>query len=334
MVNAKKVLVTGGGGFLGSAIVGELLKKKFFVKSFSRKFYPQLENLGVEQIQGDLVNENQVNKACSNCELVFHVAARPQLWGTWDDFFCTNVTGTKNVINACKKNKIKRLVYTSSPSVVFDGSDMEDIAESVPYPEKFAGFYSETKAMAEQMVRNVASEDFNTIILRPPLIWGPDNNCHIVSTIIKRAKSLKRIGRSDDLVDTTYIDNAADAHILAAEQLKSDPSLSGNIYFISQDDPVSKWDLADKFLDAANLEPIKGRVSFKTAYLAGAFFEFIYSVFKIQHDPPMTRFAAKELATSHWFDISRAKNDLGYVPKVTIDQGLEKLKQWFEKQNG
>ncbi|MCK5310528.1 MAG: NAD-dependent epimerase/dehydratase family protein [Desulfobacteraceae bacterium] len=328
----ENVLVTGGGGFLGKAIVKKLLIKGFCVKSFSRNHYSELDKLGVKQIQGDLQNFNQIDDAFKDCDLVFHVAAKAGIWGRRDDFFGVNVIGTENVINACKNNKISRLIYTSSPSVVFDGTDMEGVDEQVPYPAKFEGYYPETKAIAEKLVVKETCEDLKTVILRPHLIWGPEDN-HIVPGIIQRAKKIKKIGRLDDLVDTIYIDNAADAHILAAEKLKSDASISGNIYFVSQDKPVSKWYIADKFLEAAGLPPIKGRVSARTAYIAGAVFEFIYSVFNIIKDPPITKFAAKEAAGSHWFDISKAKKELGYVPKVSIEQGLKQLKQWFEKEN-
>lgn len=328
----ENVLVTGGGGFLGKAIIKKLLGKNFFVKSFSRKYYSELEQLGVKQIQGDLQYLNQINAACKDCDLVFHVAAKPGIWGTWNEFYGINVTGTENVIKACKNNNISRLIYTSSPSVVFDGKDMEGVDENVPYPDKYEGFYPETKAIAEKIVIQQTSKKLKTIILRPHLIWGPEDN-HVVPGIISRAKKLKKVGRHDDLTDTIFIDNAADAHILAAEKLKANASLSGNIYFISQDDPVSKWYMADKFLEAAGLSPIKGRVSAKTAYIAGAVFEFWYSLFRIKKDPPMTKFAAKELATSHWFNISKAKEDLGYEPKVSIEQGLKQLKQWLDKKN-
>ncbi len=332
MINKETVLVTGGGGFLGKAIVKKLLTKGFLVKSFSRKYYPELEKLGVVQTQGDLVHSDQVNKACKGCDLVFHVAAKPGLWGTRNEFYSVNVTGTENIINACKKNKISRLIYTSSPSVVFDGKDMEGVDESVPYPEKFEGYYSETKAIAEQMVVKASSIDLHTITIRPPFIFGPEDN-HIMPTIIERARKLKKIGRTDDLIDFIYIDNAVDAHILAAEKLRFNSLLSGNIYFVSQDNPISKWDIADKFLEFAGFPPIEGRVSGTTAYFVGAVFELIYRIFRIKKVPPITRFAAKEAATSHWFDISKAKEELGYVPNVSIDQGLKNLKEWFEKKN-
>ena len=327
-METKNVLVTGGGGFLGKAIVKKLLRKKIKVSSFSRRFYPDLENMGVTQVQGDLTDQKAVVKAFRNIDAVFHVAAKPGIWGPFEEFFQANVTGTENVISACLENNIKQLIYTSSPSVIFDENDHENIDETAPYPKKYLAPYPETKAMAEKLVKSAAEKGLNTIIIRPHLIWGPEDN-HLVPGIVNRAKKLKRVGRKDDLVDTIYIDNAADAHVLAYQKLLENPLLSGNIYFISQDEPVSKWEMANAFLDAAGLPPIKGHVSGRTAYIAGLIFEFVYKLFNIKKDPPMTRFVAKELATSHWFNISKAKKDLGYYPKVSTKEGLHRLKLWF-----
>ncbi|MBU1194903.1 MAG: NAD-dependent epimerase/dehydratase family protein [Proteobacteria bacterium] len=324
----KNVLVTGGAGFLGKAIVKKLLKKDLNVTSFSRIFYPELEMMGVMQVQGDLADKKAVLNAVKKIDAVFHVAAKPGLWGPFEQFYQTNVVGTQNVIEACFKNKVSQLIYTSSPSVIFDQYDMENVDETVPYPSKYLAPYPETKALAEKLVRKAAQDGLNTIILRPHLIWGPEDN-HVVPGIIQRAKSLKQVGRKDDLVDTIYVDNAADAHILACEKLLENPSLSGNIYFISQDEPISKWVMANAFLEAAGLAPIKGHVSGRTAYFAGMLCEAVYKIFRIKEEPPMTRFAAKELSTSHWFNISKAKKDLGYYPKVSTQEGLERLKQWL-----
>jgi len=324
----KNAMVTGGGGFLGKAIVKKLLEKQIKVTSFSRTFYPELEAMGVVQIQGDLVNKIDVETALDKMDVVFHVAAKPGIWGPYEAFFQANVTGTRNVISASLKNNVKQLIYTSSPSVIFDEFDMENVDESVSYPEKYLAPYPETKAMAEKFVKNPVKKGLNTIIIRPHLIWGPEDN-HLVPGIIRRAKTLKRVGRKDDLVDTIYVDNAADAHILAFEKLLENPLLSGNVYFVSQDEPVSKWAMANAFLDAAGYPPIKGHISAKTAYIAGSIFEVVYKLLQIKKDPPMTRFAAKELATSHWFNISKAKKELGYRPRVSTEQGLKKLKQWF-----
>jgi nucleoside-diphosphate-sugar epimerase len=321
------VLVTGGGGFLGKAIVKKLVKKNLRVFSFSRNFYPELEPMGVTQIQGDLADKTAVVKAVKTMDAVFHVAAKPGIWGPFKDFFQTNVMGTKHVILGCLEHGVNQLIYTSSPSVIFDETDMENVDESVAYPARYLAAYPRTKAMAEQLVKDAAEKGLNSIILRPHLIWGPEDN-HLFPKIVKQAARLKQIGRTDDLIDTIYVDNAAHAHVLAREKLAENPSLSGNVYFISQDEPVSKWKMINAFLDAAGLPPIKGHVSARTAYVAGAIFEGAYKVFRIKSDPPMTRFVAKELSTSHWFSISRAKKDLGYRPEVSTREGLHRLKRW------
>ncbi|MGD9823403.1 NAD-dependent epimerase/dehydratase family protein [Desulfobacter sp.] len=324
------ILVTGGGGFLGKALVRKLVDKGETVCSFSRSRYPALDQLGVSQIQGDLTDINAVTDALKGMKTVFHTAAKPGIWGAYDEYFRINVTGTVHVIDACMKNKVGQLIHTSSPSVVFDDKDMHGANELVPYPDTYLAPYPETKALAEKEIIKAAGQGLSVIILRPHLIWGPEDN-HLVPGIISRASRLKIIGPDTDLVDTIYVDNAADAHILAAEKLSLNPDLSGNIYFISQDAPMSKWTLANAFLAAAGLPPIKGHVSGNTAYAAGWLFEFIYRTLGIKKDPPMTRFAARELATSHWFDISRAKNDLGYVPKISTQEGLKRLKAWLNR---
>lgn len=323
-------LVTGGGGFLGKALVRKLVDKGETVFSFSRSRYSELDKLGVSQIQGDLTDAGAVANALKGMDTVFHTAAKPGIWGDYDEYFRINVTGTVHVIEACMKNKVGQLIHTSSPSVVFDDKDMRGANEFVPYPDKYLAPYPETKALAEKEVIKAAGKGLSVIILRPHLIWGPEDN-HLLPGIISRASRLKIIGPDNDLVDTIYVDNAADAHILAAEKLSQNPDLSGNIYFISQDAPISKWTLANAFLAAAGLPPIKGHVSGNTAYAAGWLFEFIYRTLGIKRDPPMTRFAAKELATSHWFDISRAKNDLGYVPKISTREGLKHLEAWLKR---
>jgi nucleoside-diphosphate-sugar epimerase len=326
----KQVLVTGGGGFLGKALVKKLLRENIGVTSFSRHLHPSLTQMGVSQIQGDLTDADAVRRAVSGMDTVFHVAARPGVWGPYESYYAVNVTGTKNGVDACRSAGVKRLIYTSSPSVVFDENDMENADESVPYPDTYLAPYPETKAAAEKRVRRAAEQGLHVIILRPHLIWGPEDN-HLVPGILKRAKRLKIIGSTDDRVDTIYVDNAALAHVLAAKKLEENPALSGNIYFISQDDPVSKWEMANAFLDAAGLPPIRGRISAKTAYAAGWCFETIYRLLGIISEPPMTRFVAKELATSHWFDISRAKKDLGYVPEISTQEGLKRLKAWLSR---
>ena len=327
---SEKVLVTGGGGFLGSAIVKRLVKRGDRVVSFSRRFYPELAAMGVQQIQGDISDKTAVEQAFKEVNLVFHVAAKPPPWGGFSAYYRTNVIGTLNVITACKQFNVSRLVYTSSPSVIFDGTDMEGVDESVPYPEKYHAHYPKTKAMAEQSVIAAGDEGLRTIILRPHLIWGPRDN-HLVPRIIERANRLVKVGDGRNLVDTIYIDNAAEAHLLADQALEANPGLTGNIYFLSQDEPIPLWDMVNQILAAGGKPPVSKSISPAAAYAIGRVCEWIFTLLGLDSDPPMTRFMARELATSHWFDISAAKKDLGYQPEVSTEEGLWRLAQWLRK---
>jgi len=325
---SHRVLVTGGGGFLGGAIVRSLIRRGETVRSFSRGFYSELEALGVEQVQGDLFDAVAVESACREVDTVFHTAAKAGVWGPVRTFYRTNVIGTRNVIEACRKQSVPHLVYTSSPSVVFDGSDMEGIDESVPYPDRYLAHYPRTKAEAERRVRSAADSHLKTITLRPHLIWGPGDN-HLVPRIIARARHLRRVGPGDNRVDTVYIDNAADAHLLAAESIRAHPGLSGRVYFISQGEPIPLWDMIDAILNAAELPPVQRSISPRAAQALGAVLETVYRGLGIDAEPPMTRFVAKELATSHWFNIDAARRDLGYAPKVSTEEGLQRLAAWL-----
>jgi nucleoside-diphosphate-sugar epimerase len=324
------VLVTGGGGFLGSAIVRQLVAQGARVRSLSRSRYPHLEALGVEQFQGDLAsNPETLDRACRGADLVFHVASKTGVWGPYGSYHRINVVGTRNVLSACRANRITRLIYTSSPSVVFQGGDMEGIDESAPYPRTYQAPYPQTKAAAEKLVREAADDTLRTIALRPHLIWGPEDN-HLVPRIIQRHRRLRQIGDGRNKVDTIYVDNAAHAHLLAATKLAEKPQLSGRVYFISQDEPVRLWEMVNAILAAADRPPVRRSISVSTAHRIGSVLEWLYRLLRLPGEPEMTRFVAAELATSHWFDISAAKRDLGYRPLITTDEGLRRLKQWIK----
>jgi nucleoside-diphosphate-sugar epimerase len=325
----SKVLVTGGGGFLGEAIVKLLVERSDDVRSLSRGFYPDLTTMGVEQIQGDLSDKIAVEQACKGVDLVFHTAAKAGIWGDYSEYYSTNVIGTQNIISSCNKYNVSRLIYTSSPSVVFNGTDMEGVNESVPYPDKIQTHYLQTKAIAEQLVVKATDESLMTIILRPHLIWGPRDK-HFLPRIIERAKRLVRVGNGKNLVDTIYIDNAAEAHILASDSLEKNHTLSGKIYFISQGEPIPVWNMINAILKAAGLEPVKRSIPYRMAWLIGALLEVLYKTFHIGGEPQMTRFLANELAKAHWFDISAARKDLGYVPRISTDEGLRRLENWLQ----
>jgi len=260
------------------------------------------------------------------------VAAKAGIWGDYRDFYRANVSGTANILDACRAYQVKRLVYTSSPSVVFDGSDVEGGNESLPYPASYEAHYPHTKAIAEQLVLDANSAFLATVALRPHLIWGPGDN-HLVPRILAkgRAGKLRRIGSRLCLVDTVYVDNAAQAHVDAADRLEPGAPIAGKAYFISNDEPVPLWDMVNRILAAAGVQPVTGSISPAVAHTVGTFCELIWKTLRLSGEPPMTRFVASELSSAHWFDISAAKTELGYTPRISIEEGLRRLEASFER---
>lgn len=323
-----KAFITGGGGFIGYALACELVKQGFTVTSFSRNYYPALREIGVDIKRGDITDINSVFKASEKMDIIFHVAAKAGVSGYYSDYFRTNVTGTSNVIRACKKNKIKYLVYTSSASVVFDGSNIEGSDESLPYPARPVSYYTATKAMAEQLIHKADSPDLRTMALRPHLVYGPGDN-HLFPGIISRAKTgrLRRIGNCKNIVDVTYIDNVVIAHINAARAILNNPEVTGKPYFITNGEPVLLWDFLDMMLQASGFEPLKKKIPVWVAAIIShmpAEFQGISANEKGRLTPLIVR----ELTRSHWFDISKARKLLNYNPGISNIEGLERMEKF------
>ena len=267
-----------------------------------------------------------VASAASGCDVVFHVAAKPGIWGAYEDYHRANVLGTENVIAACRRHRIPRLVHTSSPSVVFNGRDMEGVDESVPYPAHFEAHYPRTKALAEQAVLRANSPDLSTVALRPHLIWGPGDT-HLLPRLVARARTgqLRRIGRAAKRIDTVHVENAARAHLLAADRLAAESAVGGRVYFISQDEPREIWGMVNALLQAAGAPVVEKAVPVRLALALAAVFEGWHRLTRNPHEPKLTRFVVKELSTAHWFNIAAARRDLGYEPTISIDEGLRRL---------
>jgi len=330
-----RALVTGGGGFLGGGIVRTLVERGAEVRTLQRGSYDRLADLGVEQVCGDIGDPEVVERAVEGREVVFHVAARVEMWGAFRPFYRTNVVGTENVIAAMRKSGVPNLVYTSSPSVVHGRGDLEGIDESAPYPESFEAAYPQTKAMAEMAVLTANGPDLATVALRPHLIWGPEDT-NLVQQLVTRARAgeLRFVGGGRNLVDTVYIDNAIDAHLLAADVLASGSACAGKAYFISNGDPWPLKKIVNGILGAAGLPPEDRSIPLGVAVAAGKVFEAVHRVLPRGGGPRMTPFIARNLATAHWYDISAARRDLGYEPSVSIEEGLRRLAEWFHTRGG
>jgi nucleoside-diphosphate-sugar epimerase len=328
------LLVTGGGGFLGQALCRGLVERGHAVTSFNRGLYPALDALGVQQLQGDLGDRDAVSAAARDCEAIFHNAAKAGAWGDYDSYHRANVIGTDNVIAACRTHRIGRLVYTSTPSVTHRATHPVEggTADTVPYGEHFKAHYATTKTIAEKAVLAANDAGLATIAWRPRLMWGP-GDAQLVPRLARRAHAgrLRLVGHGDNLIDTTYIDNAAQAHFDAFEHLAPGAACAGRAYFISNGEPKPAREIVNALLAAVGAPPVTKTLPFPVAYAIGAVCEAAWSVLPLEGEPPLTRFLAEQLGTTHWYDMAPATRDFGYVPRVSLDEGLARLAESYRR---
>jgi 2-alkyl-3-oxoalkanoate reductase len=331
-----RVLVTGGTGFLGRQLVERLLASGRAVTVLGRTPAPDLERRGVRFVRAALTDTDAVRAACAGAETVFHVAAKVGVWGRYDDFFRTNVLGTRALLEGCRAHGVVRFVYTSTPSVVYNGRDLAGADESLPLTTACPSPYPLTKAIAEREVLAANGATLRAVALRPHLIWGVGDP-HLVPRVLARARAgrLRIVGSGHNRVDMVHVDNAVDAHLLAEAALARDPSpAAGRAYFITNGEPVVLWDWINNLLRSLGEPVITKRISLPAAGFVGAACELAWRILPVRGEPPMTRFVAAELAKEHWFDLGAARRDLGYRPRVSMAEGTAALVASLRKANG
>lgn len=330
------ILVTGGGGFLGTEVVRQLLEKDYQVRILARNPYPHIQKMGAECRVGDVSTLEDIIKASEGCQAIIHTAAKAGVWGSYQEYYLPNVIGTENVLKACQTNCIEILVHTSSPSVVFNGTDMEGVDESVPYPTHYEAHYPHTKAISEQKVLALAQKgEIRACALRPHLIWGIGDN-HLIPRFVQRAarNQIRIVGEGLNLVDTVCVENAALAHLLALEVLLQEPQkASGKAYFISNGEPIRLFEWINRFVTGAGMNPVTRKVPAWLAWTVGSILEGMHKAFMPKKEPRMTRFLADELSTAHWFSLKAAQEDLGYQPIISNEAGFQKVLEstWFQE---
>jgi len=321
-----RVLVTGGGGFLGRAIVQQLLARGDDVRIVARGDYPDVRAMGARTHRGDLADAAVARAATEGCEAVVHTAAKAGAWGDYEAFRQSNVVATQNVVDACRETGVGRLVFTGSPSVTFDGSDHENAGPDTPYPDRFLSHYARTKAEAEQIALAADGDGLRVTSIRPHLIYGPGDP-HLLPAVIARhiERPLRVVGDGHAIVDITYVDNAAAAHLDALDALTDDPDTpGGRAYFISDDDPVRLWDFLDELFAALDLPPAGSPVPAGLARVAASLAEGVHRALKRDGEPRFNRFLVQAVTTSHYYDMSPAREDLGYAPIVGREVALRK----------
>ncbi|MFP4166912.1 MAG: NAD-dependent epimerase/dehydratase family protein [Opitutales bacterium] len=319
-----KVLVTGGGGFVGHSIVERLLDRGYGVRAVGRSIQPDPAKPELETIRGDVADFDTLDAACADVDAVFHVAAKAGVWGDWHSYYRPNVLGTQNVVRACLKHGVGSLVYTSTPSVAFNRGPLRGVDETTPYGHGRLSNYVGTKILAEREALAAAGDSLRVLALRPHLVFGPGDP-HLLPRVIRRYRAgrLRIIGDGSNRVDVSYIDDVADAHINALDALLGGRG-SGKAYFISQGEPVCLWDWLNGIFKALGEQPLRRKIPLPLAYGAAALCEGAWKLASRTSEPPLTRFVAVELAKDHYFSIDAARRDLGYRPKVSMETAVER----------
>lgn len=322
-----KVLVTGGGGFLGSSICRKLAELGHSVIAFQRSPANHLDQHGIRSISGDICDDKALVGAAHGCDAIVHTAGKAGVWGNPAEFHRINVEGTANVLEACRKNTIPILVHTSSPSIVHSGGDISGANESLPIADPITAPYPASKAEAERRVLVANSDTLKTVALRPHLIWGPGDP-HILPRLASRVRGSRlALPGPEKIIDTIFVENAALAHVKAMEELQGAKKCAGKAYFVTNNEPLPQGEIIEKLLEAIGV-PVRIRaIPAGLAMVAGDLCEVVWRTFRLKSEPPLTRFAVEQLATAHWFDTRAAARDFSYIPTISINEGLMRLRE-------
>ncbi len=313
-----RVAVTGSTGFLGRNLTRLLLASGFNVVALGRNpsILADLAEAGAAVADVDVRSLEPLTHALNSVETVCHLAAKAAPWGRWRDFYSTNVIGTQNVLNACKRNNVKRLVFVSSPSVLFDGADLVEVTEEQPYPTRFISSYCASKKLAEEAVLNLAN-DLEITVIRPKAVFGPGDTSLLPRILAAaRRNRLWRIGDGANQIDLTYVDNVSQALVLAVGA----PQAANRVFHITNDEHVKIWPLIESILQSLGLS-LRGSFPYELALRAARMIELAYRPFP-QFEPPFTRLTVALLGRTQTFNIALARNVLGYRPTISVAEGL------------
>jgi nucleoside-diphosphate-sugar epimerase len=343
-INNFRVLLTGGSGFLGSAIVRELLEsdspvRPSLIRIFDKKEpEDEVNDRRIEFFQGDLRKLESLMEACKGIDLVIHSAAIID-WGIYSDeeILAVNYTGTENVIKACKANGVKYLVFTSSLDAVYSGKPLVNIDESFPYPEQHKTSYCTSKYLSELSVMKANSANLKTVILRPADIYGESDPYHIGSLIdMAKGGFYVRLGDGRAKCQHVYVGNMANAHLQAAAALISgNDRIGGQIYFITDAPGSNFFMFFDQIVIGAGYKIWPGNLWLPRwlAYSMGSVSEFVAWLIRPikNYHPKFSRFAVVYTCTDYTFNYNKARNDFGFKPKYSQQESLERTTDYYKK---
>lgn len=326
-----RAVVTGGSGFLGGRIVALLRARGDDVRVVARRRDLTAESLGAECVTLDIRDAAALRVACERADVVFHIAGMTGHWGSRREFWSVNVDGTRSVLAAVRATGVRVLVYTSTPSVVGYARDVENGGPDLPYGDTSQSAYAESKAAAERLVLAASDAELATVALRPHLVIGPGDRAMLPRVVRRAARGrLRVIGGGENRVDLTYVDNAAWAHLDAADALMSSGARpAGKPYFISNDEPVLLWPWLNRVLHDLGIPAVEQTLPLGATLVLAGVLEQAWRTLRLDGEPPITRFLATALARSHWFDMEPARRDLGYRVRVPLEEGTQRTIQWL-----
>ncbi|MFK8025634.1 MAG: NAD-dependent epimerase/dehydratase family protein [Ilumatobacter sp.] len=325
-----RVVVTGASSLIGQATVALLAARGDDVVTFQRHAATDIPD-GIEQCLGDVTDADAVDAVVAGADAVIHLAAKVGVVGDRDAYVAVNVDGTQHVIDAARRHRVAKVVHVSSPSVAHDGSAIVGGAAEPAVLDHGTGWYSETKAIAEEIALRADDRSTGVLAVRPHLVWGPGDT-QLVGRIVERAAAgrLALVGGGTALIDTTYIDNAATALVAALDAVHPGAVCAGRAYVIANGEPRPIRELVEGICAAAGVEFSPRDVPLAVARGVGSVIERVWPRLGREDEPPLTRFLADQLGTAHWFDPRPAHRDLGWSPTVSIDEGLVRLTEWFD----
>lgn len=324
-----KVLVTGTGSLLLGGIAGELLRRGDEVVCLQRRPASFVGHQHAHEVLADVCDADAVAFAAKGCDAIIHGAARVGVVGSQKEFYDTNVRGTENILRATEQHNISRLVLVSTPSVAHTGHSLVGAPAGEAEIGRSRSYYAESKAIAERTVLDARNDRLAVVAIRPHLVWGPGDT-QLVGRIVKRAASgqLAVIGTGNALVDSTYIDNAISAHVAALDALHVGSDCDGKAYVISNGEPRTVNELMRSMCESAGISFEPRHLSLALGIRLGSLVERLWPLLR-SSEPPITRFIAEQLGTAHWFDQRSLQQELRWAPHVTLDEGFERLTQWF-----
>ncbi|WP_414842773.1 NAD-dependent epimerase/dehydratase family protein [Kocuria flava] len=323
----RRVLVTGASGMLGEHVARRLVARGWTVRLLQRGHAALADQRNVEEVRGSVTDPDAVARAMDGVDDVVHLAAKVSFAGDWDEFVLTNVTGTRTVLETARRAGARNVVFVSSPSVAHTGTSLVGEPARPADPVRARGHYARSKAAAELLALDADGEQLRVTAVRPHIVWGPGDT-QLVERVVDRAAAgrLPLLDAGAALIDTTYVDNAAEAVVRALERIEQ---AHGQAFVVSNGQPRPVGELIAGFCRAAGVEPPRRRVPGWAARLAGRVIERVWAVRPGRDEPPMTEFLAEQLSTAHWFDQRRTREVLGWRPEVTVEEGMARLAEHY-----